>query len=352
MLLRGDVSYDKYDNEITIRPSDISVMKKVAREDTAEHKRVELHMHTNMSAMDALTPTDVLVNTAFSWGHKAIAITDHGVAQAFPDAMNAVDKIRKGGGEFKILYGVEGYFVNDDGSVVVGRQNADFDDTFIVFDTETTGLNCVSERMTEIGAIKVTNGEVVDTFNTFVNPKKEISAKITELTGITYEMVKDAPLEDEALKMFCDFAGDHILVAHNAGFDMGFINTAMIRCGMNKEFTSIDTVGLARKLYPELKRHKLNLVAEHLGIGEFNHHRACDDARVLADIFILMQKKMREEFSVKEVAQINDFVSSGANNKKSKSFHQIILVKNEVGLKNLYRLISFAHLKNYYKRPR
>lgn len=352
VLLRGDVSYDKYDNEITLRPSDISVMKKVNRVDTAENKRVELHMHTHMSAMDALTPTDVLVNTAFEWGHKAIAITDHGVAQAFPDAMNAVSKIRKGGGEFKIIYGVEGYYVNDDGNVVVGRQNATFDDTFIVFDTETTGLNCASERMTEIGAIKVRNGEVIGEFNTFVNPQKEIKAKITELTGITYEMVKDAPLEDEALRMFCDFAGDDILVAHNAGFDMGFINTGLVRCGINKEFTSIDTVGLARKLYPELKRHKLNLVAEHLNLGDFNHHRACDDAKVLAEIFLCMQKKMSEEFHIKEVAQINDFVSSEASTKKAKSFHQIILVKNKIGLKNLYRLISFAHLKNYYKRPR
>ncbi len=352
ILVRGDVSYDRYDNEIAIRPNDISVMRKVARKDEAEQKRVELHLHTHMSAMDALTPTGILVNTAYEWGHKAVAITDHGVAQGFPDAMNAVDKIRKGGGQFKVIYGVEGYFVNDDGSVVVGWQDTDFDDTFVVFDTETTGLSCAAERMTEIGAVKIKAGEVIDTFSTFVNPQREIKAKITELTGITYEMVKDAPLEDEAIKQFCDFCGDSILVAHNAGFDMGFINSALSRSSINKEFTSIDTVGLSRKLYPELKKHKLNLVAEHLGIGEFNHHRAYEDAKVLALIFIKMLTKLKEDYNITRVSMINDFVSSEKSYKNAKSFHQIILVKNAVGLKNLYRLISYSHLKSYYRRPR
>ena len=351
LLVRGDASYDKYEHEVTIRPFDIMTMKKEPRMDTAEEKRVELHLHTIMSAMDATTKVDQVINTAYRWGHKAVAITDHGVVQAFPDAMNAVDAIRKDGGEFKVIYGVEAYFVNDSVEIVNGELDEPLDGEFIVFDTETTGLSAAAERMTEIGAVRIRGGEVVETFNTFVNPGKAIPPKITELTGITNEMVADAPSEAEALQSFLDFCGDHILIAHNAPFDMAFIRAAAQRAGVKRDFTSLDTVPLCRNLLPELKKHKLNIVAEHLKLGDFNHHRASDDANMLAAIFLKLCEKLKKEKDVHTAQQINT-ACAGVDVKKAETFHQIILVKNAVGLKNLYKLVSYAHLDYYFKRPR
>ena len=351
LLVRGDASYDKYEHEVTIRPFDIMTMKKEPRMDTAEEKRVELHLHTIMSAMDATTKVDQVINTAYRWGHKAVAITDHGVVQAFPDAMNAVDEIRKDGGEFKVIYGVEAYFVNDSVEIVNGELDEPLDGEFIVFDTETTGLSAAAERMTEIGAVRIRGGEVVETFNTFVNPGKAIPPKITELTGITNEMVADAPSEAEALQSFLDFCGDHILIAHNAPFDMAFIRAAAQRAGIKRDFTSLDTVPLCRNLLPELKKHKLNIVAEHLKLGDFNHHRASDDANMLAAIFLKLCEKLKAEKDVHTAQQINT-ACAGVDVKKAETFHQIILVKNAAGLKNLYKLVSYAHLDYYFKRPR
>lgn len=354
ILVRGNAEYDKYDREISIRPQDICKIETRKREDTAPNKRVELHCHSNMSAMDALTPVSKLIEQAHAWGHKAMAITDHGVVQAFPDAMQTVRDIQKAGGEFKVLYGIEAYFINDTIPIVLGSANASFAEAeLIVFDLETTGLSAAGERITEIGAVKIQGGKIVDHFGTFVNPEKSISAEITQLTGITDEMVENAPKEKDALKAFYTFCGgDHaVLVAHNAPFDTSFLRAAARRNKLTYGFTAIDTVPISRVLYPALKSHKLNLVAKHLGLGPFQHHRACDDANVLAEIFLRMLQDLQEKGAA-NIADINRVCAGNDKRKSAKSYHQVILAKNQVGLKNLYRLVSYSHLENYYKRPR
>ncbi|MBQ9947202.1 MAG: PHP domain-containing protein, partial [Oscillospiraceae bacterium] len=285
IILTGRFEYDTFAKVLNIRPYSIASLKLKQKKDNAEEKRVELHMHTNMSDMDALTPAGDLVKQAFAWGHKAVAITDHGNVQAYPEAMNTVEKIRKDGGEMKVLYGMEAYFVNDSGALVSGCNDHSINDDIIVFDIETTGLDRNSERITEIGAVKLRNMEVVEEFQTFVNPEKPIPANITEITGITDDMVKDAPDEKTALQSFIDFAGNGVLVAHNADFDTGFIRLAAERQGIDYEIRYVDTLALCRAALPHLKKHKLDVVAKEYKLGAFNHHRAIDDAKMLSMIF-------------------------------------------------------------------
>ena len=351
VLVTGTYDYDTYQKCNILRPRAVSTVTKFKREDNAPEKRVELHLHTKMSMMDGVSETADLVARAAAWGHKAVAITDHGVAQAFPDALKAVEKLRKKGKDIKILYGMEAYYVNDSVPVVKGTADGAVDGEYIVFDLETTGLGAAAERITEIGAVRLRGGEILEEFDTFVNPEKPIPAHITELTGITDDMVKGAPHEKEALEKFYAFCGDcKLLAAHNAGFDTSFLRAAALRCDMPYDFTALDTLPLSQSLYPELKKYKLDIVAKHLELPPFQHHRACDDARVLAQI---LQKEIAE-LKTREIATVSEINTklSGIDPKKAKSYHMILLVRNNTGLKNLYKLISWSNLSCFYRHPR
>ncbi len=328
--------------------SSIAKISRLPRVDNAPVKRVELHLHTNMSHMDALIPPDVAVKQAKAWGHPAIAITDHGTAQGYQEAMLASEKIGQ-----KVIYGLEAYFVNDTAGAIYGAYNGAFDDETIVFDIETTGLSVQNCKLTEIGAVKIKDGEIIDTFNTFVNPEVPIPEEIVQLTSITDEMVADAPKIKEALSDFFSFIGSKktLLVAHNANFDTGFIRYAAEECGMEFRNPYLDTVALSRHINPDLKKHKLDILAEYYQLGDFNHHRACDDAAMLAAIYFKMIAKMREH-DIKSFEQLKREMSQNSNPLNLKPYHQIILVKNKAGLKNLYKLISFGFLKYYKRFPR
>ena len=351
IVVQGDVEYDKYAGELVVNARSIGTAQKVKVVDNAEKKRVELHMHTNMSQMDAVTSAGDLVNRAYQWGHKAVAITDHGVAQAFPDAMKAADKINKDEEKIKIIYGVEAYFMDDLVESVKGDADTGFDGTFICFDIETTGLSAARDKITEIGAVKVENGVITDTFSTFANPEMPIPQKITQLTGITDDMVKDAPSQREAVGAFLEFAGNNVLVAHNAPFDTSFIAKACEDMGREYNYTSIDTVAISRAILTDIKNCKLDTVAKFLRLGDFNHHRATDDAEMLARIFINLCQRLTDDYGITKTNDINTKIAGG-DFKKLPTYHQIILVKNKTGLKNLYRLISYSHLNYFYKKPR
>ena len=348
IVVQGDVEYDKYAGELVVNARSIGTAQKVKVVDNAEKKRVELHMHTNMSQMDAVTSAGDLVNRAYQWGHKAVAITDHGVAQAFPDAMKAADKINKDEEKIKIIYGVEAYFMDDLVESVKGDADTGFDGTFICFDIETTGLSAARDKITEIGAVKVENGVITDTFSTFANPEMPIPQKITQLTGITDDMVKDAPSQSEAVGAFLEFAGDNVLVAHNAPFDTSFIAKACEDMGREYNYTSIDTVAISRAILTDIKNCKLDTVAKFLRLGDFNHHRATDDAEMLARIFINLCQRLTDDYGITKTNDINTKIAGG-DFKKLPTYHQIILVKNKTGL---YRLISYSHLNYFYKKPR
>ena len=340
-----ELTYDGHDMQLN--PRDVTEITHEPRMDTAEVKRVELHLHTRMSNMDALTDTGSVVKLAAKWGMPAIAITDHGVAQSFPDAWHA------GEGKIKILYGCEGYFVNniDDRIAIHGHQDIGFSDEIVCFDIETTGLKVTQEAITEIGAVRLRNGEIVETFQTFVDPERRLTPEIIGLTGITDEMLRGAPKLKDALTAFLAFAGDAPLAAHNAEFDISFIRAGCRKCSIPFEPTYIDTLILAQNLLPGLGKYKLDIVAEHLQLPQFNHHRASDDAVPVAQRLTKFFP-MLEERGVTRLQQINnEMLKLRPLGSKSNRFpkHIILLAKNKAGLKNLYQLISLSNLK-YFKR--
>ena len=351
----GRPTHNKYDNEMVLTPIAIAPGEKPVRRDTAQEKRVELHLHTTMSNMDALTPTGEAVKQAAAWGHPAIAITDHGVAQSFPDAMKAASKAKVAGTDqnIKILYGCEGYFVNDvdDRIVVHGSQDMPLNGEYVAFDLETTGLSSIHDEIIEIGAVVMKEGKELSRFQTFVSPGRKLSPKTTEITGITDEMLEGAPALASVLPEFLDFCGDRPLVAHNADFDVGFVTQACQKLGLPFAPTSVDTLVLSQNLLPQLGKFKLNLVAEALSLPDFNHHRAADDA-VTCGLIMDRLTGMLREMGVGRLGEINPAMP--ALRAKSRigdrhARHIILFAKNQTGLRNLYRLISYSNL-NYFKR--
>lgn len=345
--VRGEATMDPYAKEVVIMARDICKMTKVERLDNSEEKRVELHLHTTMSMMDAVSSASDIVKQAAKFGHKAVAITDHGVVQAFPDAQSAGKKHG-----IKIIYGVEGYLVDNGTPMVINGEEGDLDGEFVVFDLETTGFSSKNDKIIEIGAVKIKNGEIIDRFSEFVNPERMIPAEIIDLTGITDDMVKDAEKIETILPKFMEFTGDATMVAHNAAFDISFIKKNLKDLGKTFKNQVMDTVPLARFLYPELKRVKLNTVAKHLGVSLENHHRAVDDAKATADILVISFKKLKEELEINTLKELNKEFLENVDVKKQPLHHIIILAKNQKGLKNLYKIVSDAHLKYFFRKPR
>ena len=361
-MLKGIAMADTFERDITI--GSVVGIKTIddftsKRQDRASVKRVELHAHTMMSDMDAVIDVKKLVRRAFDWGHKAVAITDHGVVQSFPEANHALNPKsfkdpaeQERAKEFKIIYGMEAYLVDDLKEVVTGSANQSLDDDFVVFDIETTGFSRFNDKIIEIGAVKISKGQVVDNYSTFVNPKIPIPYEITQLTSIGDDMVIDAPTIEEVLPEFLDFCKGSVMVAHNASFDMGFITRNAKVQGLDREFTYIDTVGLSRILLPNLSRYRLNTVAKALGISLENHHRAVDDAAATSEIFIKLSQMLKE----KDIHYISDIDKLGRMSaeaiRKLPAYHAILLAKNDVGRVNLYKMVSLSHIEYYNKRPK
>ena len=347
LIVQGEIIYSKYDDDMILDPRNIVKGKRYIRPDNAEEKRVELHLHTRFSALDALTDPAKVVERAAYWGMPAIAVTDHGVAQAFPDMWKAGKKYG-----VKIIYGMEAYFVNDmDGNnAVIGKSKLPLDTEFVAFDIETTGLNAMNDRMTEIGAVIFSGGEIKAEFNTFVNPQRHIPPDITQLTGIRDSDVADAPLEKEAMEMFLEFAGNRPLVAHNAHFDVGFMAAASNRCGLKFSPVFLDTLALSQALLPELKRFKLDIVSNHLNLPQFNHHRASDDAMVVARMMDKFLPMLRQQ-GARTLDDIETVYHSLRRTDVAKTYHMVLLVKNKKGLKNLYEMISQSYLKYFHRSP-
>ena len=354
--LAGRAQMDAFSNELTIMANTIvesTPLPKTTREDKAEVKRVELHMHTKMSAMDAMTSATDLIKRAMSWGMKSIAITDHGVVQAFPEAYHLLGRDNP---DMKVIYGVEAYLVPDkEKSVKNPRGQVLEDATYCVLDLETTGISITTEKITEVGIMKVKNGEVIDEFEIFVNPEKPIPQRVVEVTNITDEMVKDAETIDKVFPKILEFVGDSIIVAHNASFDVGFLKHNAKLLGYEFNNTYIDTLPLAKDLFPDLKKYKLGKIADSLGIEVDVAHRALADVDTTVKVFNVMLKKLKDK-GINTVDEIDSATKDPEVQKeefkKQRSYHAIILAKNYVGLRNLYKLVSISHLNYFYKNPR
>ena len=349
--VEGNAGFNDFIKEININANTVvkidGYIEPKRDADNADKKRVELHLHTQMSQLDAVASASTLIKRAMSWGWKSIAITDHGVVQSFPEACHTVE----GNEDFKVIYGVEGYLVPDENSVLSNDKGQTLKDTtYCVFDLETTGFSFRTEKITEIGIMKIRNGEIIDTFETFVNPEKPIPLKVQEVTHITDDMVKDAPKIEEILPKVMEFFGDSVLVAHNADFDTGFLRYNCQQLGYKFENTYLDTLALAKNLFPNYKKYKLGVIAENLGIEVLVAHRALDDVDTTVKVFNIMCK-MLEDAGVEKLSDIDKSEEGSANYKKIKSNHIIILAKNYVGLKNLYKLVSYSHVNYFFKKP-
>lgn len=353
--ISGNAQMDTFSNEITVMANNIietEGIKKTVREDKAEEKRVELHMHTQMSQMDAMTSVKDLIKRAMKWGMKSIAITDHGVVQAFPEAHKLLGYDNP---DMKVIYGVEAYLAPDKNAVVTNSKGQEIDTTYCVLDLETTGFSATTEKITEIGVMKVKNGEVLEEFSCFVNPEKHIPERVTEVTNITDDMVKDAETIETVFPKLLDFIKGSVLVAHNAPFDIGFLKQNAKNLGYEFDYTYIDTLSLAKDLFPEYKRYKLGKIADNLGIKVEVAHRALDDVDTTVKVFNVMldMLKKRGAQKLEDIDQVSSTEEAKKDEyKKLKTYHAIILATNYVGLRNLYRLVSLSHLHYFYRKPR
>ncbi len=353
--ISGNAQMDTFSNELTVMANTIietEGLKKTIRQDNAEVKRVELHMHTKMSQMDAMTSAKDLIKRAMKWGMKSIAITDHGVVQAFPEAHKMLGYDNP---DMKVIYGVEAYLAPDKNAVVTNPKGQDIDTTYCVLDLETTGFSATTEKITEIGIMKYKNGEVIDKFSCFVNPEKHIPARVTEVTNITDEMVKDAETIDKVFPKMLEFLGNSVIVAHNAGFDVGFLKQNAKVLGYKFDYTYLDTLSLAKDLFPEYKKYKLGKIADNLGIKVEVAHRALDDVDTTVKVFKVMLDMLKERGAKKleDIDQVSRTEEAKKEEyKKLKTYHAIILAKNYVGLRNLYKLVSLSHLHYFYRKPR
>ena len=347
MYLRvsGDARFDTFDNEVGIFADSINIAEAPVFVDDAEEKRVELHLHSKMSAMDSVIDIEKAIERAAQWGHKAIAITDHGVVQAYPDAMDAGKA-----NNIKIIYGMECYLIDDTLKIVSSDENYSLEDEFIAFDIETSGLSPLTGSIIEIGAVKIVSGQIVDSFNELVNPGFDISYNITELTGITNDMLSGKPPIEDVLRRFLEFTGDRPVIAHNAKFDCNFINYNCKKYGYEFNNIVIDTLELSKAHFTDMKKFKLDSVAKHLNINMGSHHRACDDANTCGSIFLKIIESLSRE-GVSTLSDINSHYNTD-DFTKMQTYHAVILVKNQTGMKNLYRIISESHMNYFYKKPR
>ena len=351
LKIAGTVQMDSFSNELTVMANTIVEteigIKRETRQDNSEVKRVELHMHTQMSQMDAMTSAKDLIKRAMKWGMKSIAITDHGVVQAFPEAHKMLGYDNP---DMKILYGVEAYLAPDKNAIVTNSKGQEIDTTYCVLDLETTGFSAITEKITEVGIMKIKNNEIIDQFSCFVNPQKHIPQRVTEVTHITDDMVKEAETIEQVFPKIIAFIKDSVLVAHNAPFDLGFLKQNAKNLGYEFDYTYLDTLSLAKDLFPDYKKYKLGKIAENLGIKVEVAHRALDDVDTTVKVFNKMMAILKER-GAKTVDDI-DAVSSTEEYKKLKTYHAIILAKNYVGLRNLYKLVSLSHLHYFYRKPR